>query len=148
MEEMEKNIAVAKLLGKVVHRMKHNMMKGFESSGMTAPQGMIIGLIGKNGRMKISDISEKMGLSNSTVSGIIDRLEQRDVVKRVRSEEDRRVVYVFLSDNAEELFKTFTKQSSENLAKMMKKATDEDREKIEEALHILQKLLDDDNIKE
>jgi len=93
--------------------------------------------------MKMSDISEKLGLSNSTVSGIIDRLEQRDIVKRVRSEEDRRVVYVHLSDKAEELFKDFSKISSENFENMMKKASPEDIEKIDEALIILKGLLDD-----
>lgn len=143
MENMEKNIAVAKLLGKVVGRLKHGMMKGFESTGLTAPQGMIVGLLGKRGRMKMSEISEKMGLSNSTVSGIIDRLEQRDIVKRVRSEEDRRVVYVFLSDKAEEIFKDFSKKTNENFESMMKNASLEDIEKIDEALNILQRFLDD-----
>jgi MarR family transcriptional regulator, organic hydroperoxide resistance regulator len=143
MERMEKNIAVAKLLGQVVGRLKHGMMKGFESTGLTAPQGMVVGILAKHKKMKMSDISEKLGLSNSTVSGIIDRLEQRDIVKRVRSEEDKRVVYVHLSDKAEELFKDFSKVSSENFEDMMKKASPEDIEKIDEALIILKRLLDE-----
>ncbi|MBP1745029.1 MAG: TrmB family transcriptional regulator [Firmicutes bacterium] len=143
MENMEKNIAVAKLLGQVVGSLKHGMMKGFESAGLTAPQGMIIGLLGKYEKMKISDISEKMGLSNSTVSGIIDRLEQRDIVIRERSEEDRRVVYVHLSEKAEDVCKGLSMKMNDNLENMMKKASPEDIEKIDEGLNILKKLLDD-----
>lgn len=143
MENMEKNIAVAKLLGQVIGRLKHGMVKGFESAGLTAPQGMIIGLLGKYEKMKISDISEKMGLSNSTVSGIIDRLEQRDIVKRERSEEDRRVVYVHLSEKAGEVFKGLGLKMNDNLENMMKKASPEDIEKINEGLNILKNLLDD-----
>jgi DNA-binding MarR family transcriptional regulator len=60
----------------------------------TMPQTMIIYNLAQHGTMKISDLSEKMGLTNSTVSGIVDRLEDQGVVARQRSTTDRRVVYV------------------------------------------------------
>lgn len=60
----------------------------------TIPQTMIIYNLAHNGKMKISELSEKMGLTNSTVSGIVDRLEDQGVVIRQRSTKDRRVVYV------------------------------------------------------
>ncbi|NLI93187.1 MAG: MarR family transcriptional regulator [Peptococcaceae bacterium] len=63
----------------------------------TVPQTMIIYNLAHNGKMKISELSEKMGLTNSTVSGIVDRLEDHGVVSRQRSTEDRRVVFVNLT---------------------------------------------------
>ena len=60
----------------------------------TMPQTMIIYNLANNPKMKISDLSEKMGLTNSTVSGIVDRLEDQGVVYRERSTKDRRVVFV------------------------------------------------------
>lgn len=60
----------------------------------TMPQTMIIYNLANNDKMKISDLSEKMGLTNSTVSGIVDRLEDQGVVYRERSTKDRRVVFV------------------------------------------------------
>ncbi len=60
----------------------------------TMPQTMIIYYLASHGKMKISELSEKMGLTNSTVSGIVDRLEDQGVVFRERSTKDRRVVYV------------------------------------------------------
>ncbi len=63
----------------------------------TVPQTMIMYNLANNGRMKISDLSEKMGLTNSTVSGIVDRLEDQGVVTRQRCTDDRRVVHVELS---------------------------------------------------
>lgn len=38
-----------------------------------------------------------MGLSNSTVSSLVDRLEGQGLVERIRSDKDRRVVLVQLS---------------------------------------------------
>ncbi|HHY74378.1 MAG TPA: MarR family transcriptional regulator [Bacillus bacterium] len=46
----------------------------------------------------VSSISEKVLLSNSTVSGIIDRLEKNGYVKRVRDQNDRRIVWVTETD--------------------------------------------------
>ncbi|HHV65277.1 MAG TPA: MarR family transcriptional regulator [Peptococcaceae bacterium] len=63
----------------------------------TMPQTMIMYYLGQSGKMKISELSEKMGLTNSTVSGIVDRLEDQGVVSRTRSTSDRRVVYVELN---------------------------------------------------
>ncbi len=63
----------------------------------TMPQAMIMYYLTQNDNMKISELSKKMGLTNSTVSGIVDRLEDQGVVTRERSTEDRRVVYVELS---------------------------------------------------
>ncbi|KUO65862.1 MAG: hypothetical protein APF84_00985 [Gracilibacter sp. BRH_c7a] len=60
----------------------------------TMPQTMIIYNLANHGKMKISELSEKMGLTNSTVSGIVDRLEDQGIVFRERSTQDRRVVYV------------------------------------------------------
>ena len=42
----------------------------------------------------ISQLAERTGSANSTVSGIVDRLEKLELAKRTRSDADRRVIYV------------------------------------------------------
>ena len=42
----------------------------------------------------ISALAERTGSANSTVSGIVDRLEKLGLARRQRSETDRRVIYV------------------------------------------------------
>lgn len=44
-------------------------------------------------------ISEKLLISKSNVVSIIDKLEQHGFVKRQRSTEDRRIIYVHLTDS-------------------------------------------------
>jgi DNA-binding MarR family transcriptional regulator len=63
----------------------------------TIPQTMIICNLTRSGKMKISELSERMGLTNSTVSGIVDRLEDQGIFARRRCNVDRRVVYVELA---------------------------------------------------
>ncbi|MGB6606424.1 MAG: MarR family transcriptional regulator, partial [Atribacterota bacterium] len=57
--------------------LRHEFHGLMQDSGFTFPQLSVISILAKNGKQKVSDISEKMGLSDSTVSGILDRLEQK-----------------------------------------------------------------------
>ena len=87
MESMKRSLEVSKLIREIVFQIKHNMSKEFEKAGLpgiTPTQGMMIGMLGKHGKMKVSEIRQKMGLNNSTVSGIIDRLERQGMVERLR----------------------------------------------------------------
>ncbi|MBN9166488.1 MAG: MarR family transcriptional regulator, partial [Myxococcales bacterium] len=43
------------------------------------------------------ELSERIRAQNSTVTGIIDRMERENLVSRERSKEDRRVVYIKLT---------------------------------------------------
>ncbi|HHX01189.1 MAG TPA: MarR family transcriptional regulator [Firmicutes bacterium] len=74
------------------------LRRAFEHYQLTIPQIALIILLNENQEMSISDISQKMGLSKSTVSGIIDRLERIGIVRRKRSDKDRRIVTAVLTE--------------------------------------------------
>lgn len=141
MEEMNRGIVVSKLFKEVMLLIRQNMLKGFEDTGMTAPQSMVIGTLSKFGRMKVSELSEKLGLTNSTVSGIIDRLEKQGMAERERSKEDKRVVYVSMTAKFEEVHKDFHKKMEENLENMINRGTPEDISKIIDGFNALKRLL-------
>lgn len=143
MDNINKSIEVGRLLTQVLGLLKKNVIKGFENTGLTFTQVTVIGILAKDSKMKISELSSYMGLSNSTVSGIVDRLEQQGVIVRERSKKDRRVVYVSLSPNSKEMFKGFHETIHINIEKFMNKATSEELDKIDEGLNILKKLLTD-----
>lgn len=70
---------------------------------LTAPQLLAIETLvdelrSSNSGLSLSELSKRMGLSHSTVSGIVDRLEARDFLRRVPREDDRRVVEVQLTE--------------------------------------------------
>ncbi|MGO1712174.1 MAG: MarR family winged helix-turn-helix transcriptional regulator, partial [Senegalia sp. (in: firmicutes)] len=99
---IEGGMSIVKLLKRVMDSIKHNIECEFKEMNLTGPQGMLMGILTKDGEMKISELSKKMGLSNSTVSGIIDRMERDGFVERTRSKEDRRVVNVKMTDDFKE----------------------------------------------
>ncbi len=65
--------------------------------GLTTPQLLILQAIRELGAVSITKLSEKVSLSQATVTSIIDRLETRHLVARHRSSQDRRVVHASLT---------------------------------------------------
>ena len=142
MEEMSKGIRVVRVLKKVMGIVKQRMENHFKEVNLTGPQGMLIGTLAHNGEMKVSDLSEKLGLSNSTVSGIIDRLENQEMVERIRSKEDRRVVYVKLTDKCKENSQKPFEEINKMFEEMMEKATPEEIATILKGLNTLEDVME------
>ena len=103
---------------------------------------MVMGILSKEKTMKITELSSKLNLSNSTVSGIIDRLEKQGMVERIRSEEDRRVVHVSAAPSFKG-FQNFHERLEENIGNFLSKGTPEELDRIFEGLDALKKLLSD-----
>ena len=134
---------VGRLLFETGKLMKQYMRKNFEHEGITLPQGSVLGILMKNGEMKISELSNKLTLSNSTVSGIVDRLEKQQLVERRRSEEDRRIVYVTASQKFLEMHMESHKKIERSFEELLDTGTPEEMEKIIDGLNTLKKIISD-----
>ena len=62
--------------------------------GLTWHQFMALKIITELSRIKVTELSTRMSLHASTAGALLDRLEARELVRRVRAVEDRRIVYV------------------------------------------------------
>jgi DNA-binding MarR family transcriptional regulator len=65
---------------------------------LTGPQLTVLKMLEGVGDLSLSELSERIRAQNSTVTGIIDRMEREGLVIRARSTEDRRVVHIRLTD--------------------------------------------------
>jgi DNA-binding MarR family transcriptional regulator len=74
-----------------------------EGYGLTGSQLIVLKMLGPKGRVSLSELSERIRAKNSTVTGIIDRMERDGLVLRRRSEEDRRVVLIELTAKGRKL---------------------------------------------
>jgi len=71
--------------------------------GLTGPQLTVIKLLDQLGDLSLSTLSSRIQARNSTVTGIIDRMEREDWVRRERSTEDRRIILIRLTERGKEL---------------------------------------------
>ena len=66
--------------------------------GITATQLNVIKLLQAVGDLSLSELSKRMAATNSTVTGIIDRMVAADLVAREQSADDRRVWKIRLTE--------------------------------------------------
>jgi DNA-binding MarR family transcriptional regulator len=59
--------------------------------------------LGEEDGLTLSELARRCDLENSTLTPLVDELERHELVRRVRSSDDRRVVQVFLTDQGHEL---------------------------------------------
>jgi len=85
-------------------------------SHITAPQLMCLRTVITNGPLTATAISRDMHVSPSTVVGILDRLEDKGLVRRERGREDRRIVFVSVTDAGRELAATAPSPLQKHLA--------------------------------
>lgn len=86
--------------------------------GLTGPQMLLLKEISRAEKISSGVLSRNASLSQATVTSILDRLEKAGYVKRIRSLDDKRVVYVEVTDQTRKVFEnappllqeTFTRQ--------------------------------------
>jgi DNA-binding MarR family transcriptional regulator len=64
----------------------------------------MIDILGKRGPMIMTELSDAAQLCVSTATGLIDGLVSKSLVKRSRSEEDRRIVQVELTEEGQKIY--------------------------------------------
>lgn len=67
-------------------------------TGLSFGNSHILGMLDRHGELPMSRLAELLDVSLSNASGVVDRLEERGLVERVRVADDRRVVLVRVSD--------------------------------------------------
>ena len=87
-------------------------MQGFErhfaefvrARGLTHPQFDIIATLGNTPGMSYKELGEKTLITKGTLTGVIERLEMKGLVKRERCDIDKRSFYVRLTPCGEAMF--------------------------------------------
>lgn len=139
--ELEKGYEVIKRIKRLKEGVHGNIEKNFKEMRLTGPQGMVVGILFKMGPLKISELATQMGLSMSTVSGILDRLERSEIITRTKSEADGRVILITLTEPFREKSAASFKRIEEQWSEKLNDASEEEFKAIINGLDILEKLL-------
>jgi DNA-binding MarR family transcriptional regulator len=126
---------------KVTQHMSQQFRTYFGQFNLTFPQAMVLTALGEGGAMPISALAEKTGSANSTISGIVDRLEKLDLAHRTRSEADRRVIYVEVTPRYTQLRSETLGSVNDFFSTLVREITPEGRAEILRALDTLDRAL-------
>jgi len=96
---MEKHQELLIALRKVIRAIGLHSKHLNKTSGLTSPQLIIMQEIDKASGVNSSQVAKNVNLSAATVTNIVDRLESKNLVSRVRNTEDKRKVSLYLTDD-------------------------------------------------
>jgi DNA-binding MarR family transcriptional regulator len=71
-------------------------------SGLSMTHWHLLILLARHGELSMSRLAEVQGISLSNATGLVDRLDERGLIDRVRVPDDRRVVMVRVSEQGRE----------------------------------------------
>lgn len=87
-----------------VTKKAENLIKESIGDTITNDQHYTLRYIHKAGTCTSTELSEVFDVKKSAITAIINRLTEKELIKRTRDEKDRRVIYLTLSDKGKDLF--------------------------------------------
>lgn len=90
----------------------------------------------------LSELAESQAVSAPTMSNTITTLEERGWVRRVRSEEDRRVVFIQATDEGQQVVKEAFQRAEEHVASLLAPLQPAEKETLDKGLDILRQVFE------
>lgn len=101
----ERTIRIEENLRRVCYKIKKKGREILNDVDITPPQFEALQYLRKEDNLTIGELSSRMYLACSTVTDLLDRMERNELVKRVKDENDRRIVRIVVLPRGHELIK-------------------------------------------
>lgn len=126
LQEAEELLGIVSAMGRR-HPIRNPLMASVEELGLTPSQLHTVRWIGTDGPLTMGEIARRLGITDKTITGVVDRLERAGLARRVRDEQDRRVVRVALTEGGEKTFRTIRDCALRNTAGLLSLLSAEER---------------------
>jgi len=118
-------------------KVKHNL---------TVPQLICLLTLAEDGPMTATLLAQRVHLSTSTIVGILDRLEAKELVNRVRGDNDRRTVHVSATAKGRRVARYAPSPLQDNLVNALSKLPEREQRDIALSLQRLAELMRADEL--
>ena len=139
--EAEEILAAVRTLWKDLLRNPH---ADAEQHGMTGPQVTVMACLVSKGANTLTELSRSLGMSHSSASGIVDRLQSRGLVRRTEDASDRRRTTIEVTEAVRRYVRELEEGPSGRLVRALESATPAQRAAISKGLRLLRSLLASD----
>ena len=135
-------LEIAAELRPAVLRLARNLRRETDALGVTSQQATLLALVEGRPGLSLRELAHAEGISAPSLSGHVDRLETAGLLRRVRSEDDRRRVGLELTPEGRTILRRIRARRTTWLADRLAELSDEDRERVEAALPALHRMLE------
>jgi DNA-binding MarR family transcriptional regulator len=122
---------------RLMQRLSESHAPEFLEIGITMPQAKILYLLGAVGDLHMSELVTRLGVSLSTVSGLVDRIVDHGLASRRDDPADRRQVVVGLTPAGRRFIDRFRELNARQMRELVEVLDDEDLDLVRRALAAL-----------
>jgi DNA-binding MarR family transcriptional regulator len=126
----------------VVTRLARRLRR-LNDDGISPTMRSILNTLEKAGPLTHGELAQSERVRPPTITAAVDRLEQDDLVTRVKCDQDRRVARVQITDVGRELLAEGRRKRTAYLERRLRTLSAEDRAALAAAAPALERLLDD-----
>lgn len=130
-DELEEQLIISfdNILLSLMHFTKKQVLaESIHNTVLTPPQFGLLWCLNCAHTLTMTELADKLDLSHGAATGLVDRLDKLNLIKRERSEDDRRVVYVTLSDAGQQLIKRVNSKRHAILGTILQDLTPQERQ--------------------
>ncbi len=127
----------------IVKKRGRDILKNFD---ITPPQFNALLVLVFNGELTMGELCRRLYLASSTVTDLVDRMEENGLVRRERDPDDRRVIRLKVEDKGHALIDEVMKARIGYLSCILGKIGEEKREHLRDSLQSLFTLMTEEEV--
>jgi DNA-binding MarR family transcriptional regulator len=132
-------------LEEVMRRIGRQYRQRLGADTITLGQFAILRSLAQEGPMAMGEVAHNLGVSLAGATGLIDRLVHADMVKRYRSDADRRVVWVDLSDRGSREYERLQEEREKYFERLFSSLDDDRVAQLLDILKVIDEGLEKDH---
>ena len=126
----------------LMHSLAETHAPEFLEIAVTMPQAKLLYLLGASGDLHMSDLVVRLGVSLSTVSGLVDRIVDQGLASRREDSVDRRQVVVGLTERGTAFINHFRDLNEVQMRSLLSVLEDDELASVKHALTALARAAD------
>ncbi len=117
-----------------INAIEERAIRTEEYENMTTNDMHVIEAIGMDGAKNMTSVAKTLEVTTGTLTIAVNSLVKKGYVNRIRSEEDRRVVLISLSEKGKKAFLHHQKFHEQMISDVLQELTEEEQQVLEKAL--------------
>ena len=122
------------MLHDVAHRIRLKIDEALKPFDLTRVSWLAIGIVARQGRLSQSQLAEALELGSPSTGKLVDRLEERGLVERIRDPHDRRANLLTVTEAATRLLRDLEPVGDDLREDVLRNLTLEEREHLSKIL--------------
>jgi MarR family transcriptional regulator, 2-MHQ and catechol-resistance regulon repressor len=136
-EQVKQSLKLFIVLSRAYRAVNENANKLIQSYGLNPTEFAVMELLYHKGDQPLQQIGGKILLASGSITYVVDKLEQKGLLKRVACPKDRRVTYAQITEEGKSFIEGVFPEHAKQIHTLMSELSEDEKES---AITILKKL--------